>query len=171
MSRWGRVEFDDLKHLQDQINMLQRADIAKFCEDVANNLAQRLLRLVVKKTPTGSYQVITYTKKDGSSYSVNEGKHGGELKAKWAVSAEIKKAGNDYSIEVYNPLNYASYVEYGHRQEVGRFVPQIGKRLTSSWVEGKHMLQISENEIQRIAPKLIEKELQKMLNEVLFGGK
>ena len=32
---------------------------------------------------------------------------------------------------------YALYVEMGHAQQPGRYVPAIGKRLVASWVEGK----------------------------------
>ncbi len=32
---------------------------------------------------------------------------------------------------------YAIWVETGHSQQPGRYVPAIGKRLVASWVEGK----------------------------------
>ena len=36
--------------------------------------------------------------------------------------------------------DYARHVEYGHRQQPGRFVPAIGKRLKRSWVPGQAYL-------------------------------
>ena len=33
--------------------------------------------------------------------------------------------------------DYAVYVEVGHSQQPGRYVPAIGKRLVASWVEGR----------------------------------
>ena len=36
---------------------------------------------------------------------------------------------------------YAPHVEFGHRQQPGRYVPAIGKRLKASYVEGQHFLQ------------------------------
>lgn len=33
---------------------------------------------------------------------------------------------------------HAPHVEYGHRQEPGRYVPAIGKRLVKSYVPGQH---------------------------------
>lgn len=33
---------------------------------------------------------------------------------------------------------YAPHVEYGHRQNVGQYVPRLGKRLKASWVPGQH---------------------------------
>ena len=43
-------------------------------------------------------------------------------------------------VEVYNNTEYASHVEWGHRQKVGRYVPTIGKTLKKPFVEGSHML-------------------------------
>ena len=78
----------------------------------------------------------------------------------------VTQNGVVYEIEVYNPTEYASYVEYGHRQQVGRFVPQIGKRLKQGWVQGQFMLKISEEEIQAIAPKLLEKKLNEEIRRL-----
>lgn len=55
----------------------------------------------------------------------------GLLRNSWQLSNVFKKSNSEYYIVLFNPVLYASYVEYGHRQEVGRFVPQIGKRLKS----------------------------------------
>ena len=43
-------------------------------------------------------------------------------------------------VEVYNNTEYASHVEWGHRQKVGRSVPAIGKTLKKPFVEGSHTL-------------------------------
>ena len=43
-------------------------------------------------------------------------------------------------VEVYNNTEYASHVEWGHRQKVGRYVPAIGKTLKKPFVEGSPML-------------------------------
>lgn len=37
-------------------------------------------------------------------------------------------------------VKYAPYVELGHHQEPGRYVPAIGKRLVASWVPPKPFL-------------------------------
>lgn len=81
----------------------------------------------------------------------------------YAFSLDVNKIGNQYQIEVINPVEYASYVEYGHRQTPGRFVPAIGKRLKASWVEGKFFLTISEQELQAIAPTVLAAELEEFL--------
>lgn len=168
MAKWGKTDFRQLIELQERINKMLDFDKDEFCKECAKELAQRLYRKVVKRTPVGEYEPITYEKKDGTSITYNEGKNGGDLRKSWTIKA-VTKQGNNFVCEIINPVKYASYVEYGHRQEPGRFVPQIGKRLTDSWAEGKFMLTISEKEIQNIAPKLIEKKLQKKLEEMLNG--
>lgn len=41
---------------------------------------------------------------------------------------------------IYSDVEYAPYVELGHHQEPGRYVPAIKKRLKRSWVPGKPFL-------------------------------
>ena len=168
--RWGKVDFSELKALQKRLEEFEKADMDAFCTKMAKELASRLLRRVRQKTPVGEYEVITYTTKDGKTYSFNDGKQGGTLRNAWKIDKTVTKKGAVFEIEVINPMEYASYVEYGHRQQVGRFVPQIGKRLKSGWVEGKFMLKISEEEVQALAPALLQKRLEEELRGI-FDGK
>ncbi len=83
---------------------------------------------------------------------------------------ELEKAEEDKLNELIvkdNPVEYASYVEFGHRQQPGRYVPALGKQLKQGWVKGRFMLTISEGEIQDIAPKVIEAKLKKWLKNGL----
>ena len=81
----------------------------------------------------------------------------------YADSLQINHYGGFLVIEIVNPVEYASYVEYGHRQTLGRYVPALGKRLKQEWVRGQFMLTISEQEIQEIAPKVLESKIKKFL--------
>ena len=164
--RWGKVDYKELQNLRDNLEKFQKVDMEAFCSQMSKELAARLLARVKKRTPVGDYEVITYKRKDGSTISFNQGKQGGTLRNNWKVQSVVTKKGVVYEIEVFNPIEYASYVEYGHRQEVGRFVPHIGKRLKSGWVEGQFMLKISEQEVQSLAPRLLEKRLNEKLKEV-----
>ena len=58
---------------------------------------------------------------------------------------------------------------FGHRQTPGRFVPAIGKRLKSGWVNGQYFLTLSEDDLERIAPAVLQKRLDKLLREVFNG--
>ncbi|OXZ29149.1 hypothetical protein B9N49_00575 [Finegoldia magna] len=67
---------------------------------------------------------------------VNIHKVSGELADKTNL-IDAKKKGNTFTVGVSNNLEYAEDYEYGHRQEVGKFVPAIGKRLKKSFVKGQ----------------------------------
>lgn len=148
-----RLDYDELKKLKEQIEQYgESAKVDAFLESCAKELAARLLSKVIKRTPVGQYP-------EGS------GKTGGTLRRGWtggqngnatayAQSLRVNKVGSDYVIDIINPVEYASYVEYGHRT-----------RNHTGWVEGRFMLTISEDEIRRSAPNILEKKLKKYLEE------
>lgn len=139
-----KVQFDGLKEFKKIIEEMEK-EKEQLMIDTIKELAARLLRKVIKRTPSDT----------------------GNLRRNWTVS-DVRKNGENYEIEVSNSAEYASYVEFGHRQTPGRFVPAIGKRLKKSWVKGKFMLTISENELQKQAPAVIEKKITEWLKKL--GG-
>lgn len=173
MAKWGKVDYKQFQDLQKKMEKLEEATKQEFLEACTKELAARLLAKVIKRTPVGDYP-------DDS------GKKGGTLRRGWTTQADgsgsegmntrgakqfvdtlkVHHYGDDYVIEIVNPVHYASYVEYGHRQTPGRFVPAIGKRLKQGWVKGKFMLTISEQEIDAQASKILEKKLMKYLGDV-----
>lgn len=84
-------------------------------------------------------------------------------------SLPVKVGGGSYVIDIINPVEYAIYVEYGHRQEPGRYVPALGKKLKSGWVKGQFMLTKSEIELQGQADGILQKLLEQKIREVLNG--
>ena len=81
----------------------------------------------------------------------------------------VQSFDDDHIITAENPEKYASYVEYGHRQTPGRYVPALGKRLKASWVNGKFMLRTSADEISEQYPKAVQKAVDEALKEVFRG--
>ena len=104
-----------------------------------------------------------WTAKSEAEAAAGQGSPSGVDAVSYAQSLTVTKAGAAYEIEVINPVLYASYVEFGHRQQPGRYVPALGKSLKRAWVPGRFMLTISEAELQAASPPLLEK----MLNEFL----
>ena len=165
----GNLKFDkkELEKLQKQLEELEKGKARdKFFEDCAKEMAARLLSLVKPKTPVGVYD--------------DPSRKGGTLRRGWtggkntdaeafARSLKVEKSGKTYTITVENNVEYAPYVEYGHRQTPGRYVPAIGKRLKEGYVSGKHMLEISEQELEALAPKILQDKLEKFLKGVLNG--
>lgn len=112
----GGCNFSDWQELKSKLQTTE-AEMQIFIESCAKELAARLLTKVIKRTPVGQYP-------SGS------GKTGGTLRRGWtgekassgegyANSLSVKKSGNTYQIEIVNPLDYASYVEFGHRTRGG----------------------------------------------------
>lgn len=167
MAKWGNADYKQLQALSEKLQKLEQIDLDKFCEDVSKELAARLLALVIPATPVGQYPNET-GKKGGT---LRRGWTGGKSAAATSYAQElpITKAGGTYTIEVINPVEYASYVEFGHRQEPGRFVPAIGKRLKAGWVDGQYFLTLSEEKLEQLAPGLLEKKLNDFLREVFNG--
>lgn len=152
MGRMGNFNIDGLKKFRDELNKLQDPD--KFVEACAKELAARLLRMVVKRTPVGEYPK-------------SSGKKGGTLRRGWtgekrssaqnyADSLTVHHSGDTYVIEIVNPVEYASYVEYGHRTANHK-----------GWVKGRFMMTISEQELEKIAPKVLENKIKKYLGGCL----
>ena len=148
MGRLGNFNISGLEKFRDELNKLQDPD--EFVESCAKELAARLLRIVVKRTPVGEYPKST-------------GKKGGTLRRGWtgqkrssakgyADSLTVHHFGDTYVIEIVNPVEYASYVEYGHRTANHK-----------GWVKGKFMMTISEQELEKIAPRVLENKIKKYL--------
>ena len=144
MSKWGRTDYKQLKQLSKRLQNVQNVGLQKFNETQIKLMAQRFLRSVIRRTPT-----IT-----------------GELRRGWTIGNIVRRA-DVYEIEVINKKLYASYVEYGHRQQIGRYVKAIGKRLVKGWVEGRFMMTITKSETERDAPKILEREFSKLLSGML----
>ena len=153
MARSGTINFRDFERIQNNLEKLNQEQVDLFIDACAKELVARLLAKVIKRTPVGDYPN-------------SSGKKGGTLRRGWtggktqsavayADSLTIHHFGDAYVIEIINPVEYASYVEFGHRTANHK-----------GWVNGRFMLTISEQEIQQAAPAIIEKKLMKQMGEL-----
>lgn len=104
---------------------------------VAKRIAQLAIRKVKKMTPVDN----------------------GDLRNNWKF--HIIKKGDTYTILIYNQLEYASFVESGHRIVVSG--------ITIGWVEGRFMLKLTADEMERIAPKMWKNGVEKEMRRI-FGS-
>ena len=170
-----KVDFSELKQFAKDIDRLNRMQREQFFEETTRHLGDYLRVLAISRTPVGEGQ------KDGEGRTIRQGGAlhrgwtastanqaitGGGLRTSHANGAVERTKRGYYRTIVKNQMHYASYVEYGHRQEPGRYVPAIGKRLTASWVEGQFFLRRSEDELREAAPRLIELKLDAFLKRV-----
>lgn len=89
----------------------------------------------------------------------------GVLKDRWKIG-EIQRKGDDYVIEVFDSVDYASFVEDGHRTRKGQ--GKKSSRINSKfWVEGRFMMKLTEDDIRMKMPRYLQK-MEKKLAEELF---
>lgn len=107
-----------------------RDDIDKAIKLAVNEASLRLFRSVVKLTPTDT----------------------GWLKENWNIGA-IKKDGDYYYCTIDNAVEYAEYVEWGHRI-VNRNHEVVG------WKDGEFMLKISEFRVEKQLDRIARRYLK-----------
>lgn len=151
--RWGNCDYKQMQKLRQNLAKLQKVDMDRFCREASKELAARLLALVIPRTPVGQYPKAS-GKKGGTLRRGWTANTGGNASA-YADALPIDKQGSTYTVEVINPVHYASYVEFGHRTVDGK-----------GWVNGHYFLTMSEQDLRSLAPGLIEKKLEKRLREV-----
>ena len=184
MAKWGRCDCRELKRLSKKLEQLSEVDMDRLCRDAAKKIAQVLWNKVKKRTPVGvvpddiwksrktkvsatgaSGKTRKFFSREAAIYhDYWAGYKGGSLRDAWTI-LPIEKHGDQYTVTIINNLEYASYVEYGHRQTPGRYVPALGKTLKASWVPGKFMLTISEQQVKNLAPSILNKMLYNAMKE------
>ena len=138
------ADFKQLTEFTKKIEKLNDQQKEVFLESCCKELAARLLAKVIKRTPS-------------DSGTLRRGWTGGQSQnaSAYANSLNIIKMGNKYRIDITNPIEYASYVEYGHRTSNHQ-----------GWVNGHFMLTISEQELNSMSDAILQKKLNKFMKDV-----
>lgn len=134
------VDKGDLEAL---LARLEAGDREKVTGEAMKHLAQRTVDVAKKNTPVGET---------------------GDLRRSWFIQEESATR-----VVVANSAKYAEYVEYGHRQEPGRFVPVLGKRLKHSWVRGQFFAKRSGETIRKNADKIMRPVIIKEVQKIIDG--
>ena len=117
---------------------------------------QYTVRVKPKSGKMGGTLRRGWTSKTHAEAASGKGKNGKPIK-EYAASLPVCKVSGYYIIQIINPVEYASYVEFGHRTKSG------------GWVNGKYMLTISEERLKQISPVVLQRMINKKLHEVLNG--
>lgn len=137
MARLGRFDYSELEQLSQSVQTALNSNVIdQFIRDFLLEMAYRADRKIKMRTPVDT----------------------GDLRRRWVVG-EVKKVGDTYMIEISNNLDYASYVENGHR---------TGKDLTG-WVEGRFMAKISMKEIERQLPAYLQRKQVELIEKIFSG--
>lgn len=130
------------QELQNNVSFLNKT--------ITDNLAQHYLAEAIANTPVGAIAISP----DGKYRSESE-----HMRRSW----EAERI-NDTTVKVQNSASYASYVNDGHRQRPGRFIPVLGKRLTKSFVKGLHMQEKAEAATRRASETIVKNALDDYLS-------
>lgn len=134
MGKLGKFSVKGLKEFERAMKrQLTTNPPERFAEKCARELAKELYGQLIENTPS-----IT-----------------GTLRSGWTIG-NIENKGGVYIVELINPVEYATYVNYGHRTRDG-----------GGWVEGKFFVEISIENIDRIKKPLLEKLMNEYLNELI----
>lgn len=146
--------FSQLVAFQKRLKQLDKKIQEKTCKNVVNGLATQLVKATKQKTPVGHYPKNAKDK-DGKK------KRGGVLRRGW--KSKGFKIPRGYEATVFNNIEYAPYVEYGHR------IVKNGQ--TVGFVQGHHMLEKSIDEVRRIIASYANQKVTEAIKEVLQNGK
>lgn len=133
MPKMGKVNIKGLENFQKQLEKLQNPD--QFVEACAKELAQRLYRELIQNTP-----YITH-----------------KLQRGWTIGC-VQKCNGGYMVEIVNPVEYASYVEYGHRTADHQ-----------GWVPGLFFVKKALGNVEKMSKPLLEKRINDYLNRMMRG--
>lgn len=163
------ANYKQLSDFTKKIEKLNNQQKEEFLEACCRELAARLLAKVIKRTPKNKDEDIvggtlqrgwttssTGDAKRDTKQAMYENMFGGQQRVS-SKGMEIKHVGNKYIIDIVNPVEYASYVEYGHRTR---------KKDGYGWAEGHHMLTISETELNSMSDAILQKKLNKFMKDV-----
>lgn len=126
---WG-VDLREFKQLQDKISKMDR-EFENFLKEYMVEMAERVIAKTKPRTPVGTPEstgIPNYV--------------GGTLRRNWQLGKIIAE-GKKISVEILNPTEYATEVEYGHRIMGG-----AGHSIEVGWKDGRFMLTTSVNEIR-----------------------
>lgn len=160
-------DFREFKELRNRLVKMEK-EWDEFLSKLLLEMGLRALTLTKENTPvdTGllrnmwqlgdSKNVVRHNSNSGTSQKYFED----ASRSKGATLNSVTRNGDTLLIEIYNPVEYASYIEYGHFQQPGRYVPAIGKKLKEPWVKGFFMATVAIDKIEREIPSRFEKQFK-----------
>lgn len=131
--KMGSFDFAGMKELQKNLQKLQNPDA--FVEACAKELAQRLFRELIHNTP-----YITHTLERG-----------------WTIG-NVQQCDGGYMVEIVNPVEYASYVNYGHRTI---------KKDGYGWAPALLFVEKALGNVKKMSKLLLEKRMNDYLKDII----
>lgn len=122
------VDFSQFEKLIKDMKATEK-DFSNFLRDFLLRMANEVLRETKPKTPVDT----------------------GALKNAWTLGS-ITGSGRDIAVEIINPMEYATDIEYGHRLVKGKGADKV----EVGWYNGVFMLKTSIENVQKKMPAAYE---------------
>lgn len=149
------INFSGFAELQKRIEELNGVQLQAAKQQSVQEMAAVYLAEAKRNTPTRGVQTV---ERNGLTITTNS-EH---MKRSWNAGA-VEQNGREYKVKVFNTASYASYVNDGHRQQPGRYVPVLGKRLVKNWVDGLNMAEKAEKETERQSKNILRRNINRVL--------
>lgn len=83
----------------------------------------------------------------------------------YKLGGQLRKTLTMTKDEVGYTEEYAPHVEYGHKQQPGKFIPVLKKRLKASYVQGRYFFKKNVDEQREIYHEDLKRKLKKERGE------
>ena len=176
-------DFSGIETFQQNLErMADPAQLAGVMNSVANRMGAIYLREAKMKTPVGprSIQMLVGHDSKGNPKYETHYFDTQNMRRSWFMDKPMLKGGNHkptMSVKVFNTSTYSSYVDDGHRQKVGQFLPFIGAgwqsgkvqgaRLKQSWVDGLNITTHAKNVVEDNANSIMTSAFNAWLRSML----
>lgn len=176
-----KVDFRGLRDFAKQLNAIPTDSM---CKEAVTQLGEVYLASAKRNTPVGTAKAF-----DSEAVDKETGKKGQWVKARadlvggkknlrkinknykllsssehmrrsWQIG-NVEKRGRTYRIKVSNTASYATFVDKGHRQTPGRFVPILGKKLVGNYVKGLKITDKAEKAVKRAQGRVFRNVISK----------
>lgn len=152
------IDFSGFDELNERLTKLRDVQSMRAVKKrTLLRLGQVYLREAKRNTPVGVFQEV---ERNGKIYRT-ESEH---MRRSWSAG-RVQFEGAVGKVGVFNSASYASYVNDGHRQTPGRYVPILGKRLVKGFVDGLNMAEKAAAATEKSAKTVMEDAIKKHLEQ------
>lgn len=167
MGQYVTFDVSQLKAFADKMESAGKGDFKKelalWVDAIGNEFLDMVVQEIISRKATDSRNLLASFSKGGNGNVWSSGDGG-------------------LTIEVGTDVEYAKWVNDGHKQQPGRFIPGVwngdrfiyqpgaktGMVLKAQWVEGKHYWEAAIRTMENMMPKLIDAKLEQWISKY-FG--
>lgn len=150
------INYDQLKKYEKDLKEVY-GGIDNFLKSFLIEMAERVIAKTKPRTPVDTGSLRNAWGIETSKTSIEEVKDGDKIVKRVIQEGDIVFNGNEVSVILSNPMEYATEIEYGHRI--------VSNGMEVGWYEGRFMLKISIEEVQRQLPARYAQKFTKFLKE------